>query len=101
MPHVKIGYPHKAPDGTKRTQGETVYVSSSEAEGIVADGKGKIVKVSAEEAVKIAEASKPKADKPKAKVVSEPGPELDAAPTASKPLPKRPTPAKTEKPTDG
>ncbi|GAA1454131.1 hypothetical protein [Nocardiopsis tropica] len=88
MPHVKIGYPHKAPDGTKRTQGETVYVSSSEAEGIVADGKGKIVKVSAEEAVKIAEASKPKDDKPAPKEES------------PKPLPKRPAPAKTEKPTD-
>ena len=89
MPHVKIGYPHKAPDGTKRTQGETVYVSSTEAEGIVADGKGKVVKVSPKEAVKIAEASKPKDDKP--------APKQEEAP---KPLPKRPTPKKDE-PTDG
>ncbi|MEU0236779.1 hypothetical protein ABZ234_03745 [Nocardiopsis sp. NPDC006198] len=89
MPHVKIGYPHKAPDGSKRTQGETVYVSSAEAEGIVADGKGKIVKVSPDEAVKIAEAAKPKTDKP--------APKQQEAP---KPLPKRPTPAKTEKDAD-
>ena len=86
MPHVKIGYPHKAPDGTKRTQGETVYVSSTEAAGIVADGKGKVVKVSPDEAVKIAEASKPKAK-------SAPKQE------APKALPKRPV-AKTEKDTD-
>jgi len=95
MPHVKIGYPHKAPDGTKRTQGETVYMSSAEAEGIVADGKGKIVKVSPKEAVKIAKAAADAA-KPKAKVA----PESDAANTDSKPLPKRPVPAKTEKPAD-
>ena len=88
MPHVKIGYPHKAPDGTKRVQGETVYVSSAEAEGIVADGKGKIVKVSPKEAVKIAEAAKPKADKPKAKE------------EAPKSLPKRPV-AKKDEPSDG
>jgi len=87
MPHVRIGYPHKAPDGTKRVQGETVYVSSTEAAGIVADGKGKIVKVDPAEAVKIAEAAKPKA---------KPAPKQEAP----KPLPKRPTPAKTEKDAD-
>jgi len=89
MPHVKIGYPHKAPDGTKRVQGETVYVSSAEAAGIVADGKGKIVKVKPAEAVKIAEASKPKDDKP--------APKQEEAP---KPLPKRPV-AKKDEPSDG
>ncbi|KOX10141.1 hypothetical protein [Nocardiopsis sp. NRRL B-16309] len=53
MPHVKIGYPHKAKDGTKRVQGETVYVSSEEARALVADGKGKVVKPSPEEVVKL------------------------------------------------
>lgn len=53
MPHVKIGYPHKAKDGTKRVQGDIVYVTSEEARNIVADGKGKIVKPSPEEVVKL------------------------------------------------
>lgn len=89
MPHVHISYPHRAKDGTKRVQGETVYVTSAEARTLVADGKGKVVTPTPQEVVKLAEASKPKAEKPKAK---EEGP---------KPLPKRPVPAKTEKPADG
>lgn len=54
MPHVHISYPHKAKDGTKRVQGDTVYVTSTEAKNLVADGKGKIVTPSPEEVVALA-----------------------------------------------
>lgn len=81
MPHVKIGYPHKSKDGTRRVQGETVYVSSAEAKTLVADGKGKIVKPTPEEVVALGGGKVP------AKAKQEP--------------PKSETKLPTRKPTDG
>ncbi|MFL1440398.1 hypothetical protein [Nocardiopsis protaetiae] len=72
MPHVKIGYPHKAKDGSRRSPGDVVFVSPQEARDLVADGKGKEVKPSPEEIVELqrtadkAAAEKEKATKPKA-----------------------------------
>ncbi|WP_435110164.1 hypothetical protein [Nocardiopsis synnemataformans] len=64
MPHVKIGYPHKTKDGTKRAQGDIVYVSPQEARDLVDGGKGKIVRPSPQEIVDL---HKPKQkDEPKA-----------------------------------
>lgn len=90
MPHVKIGYPHKAPDGTKREPGDIVFVSPQEARDIVAGGKGKVVKPTPQEVVELqraidrAKAAQEKAAKPKA----------PAKPAADTPKPEAKTPAR-------
>lgn len=54
MPHVEISYSHRTKGGVSRDAGEVVYVSSAEADAIVRDGRGKVVKPSPEEVVKLA-----------------------------------------------
>lgn len=91
MPHVRIGYPHRAKDGTKRVQGDIVYLTSAEARAVVADGKGTIVQPSPEEVVKLAGKKVP------AKPAQEPREQDKPEPSKDEPKPKLPA----RKPADG
>ncbi|MBB5431347.1 hypothetical protein [Nocardiopsis composta] len=63
MPHVKFGVPYTTSDGKTHVQGETAYVSSGDAKKIVADGRGKVVKLSPEEVLEVAGVQAPKPTK--------------------------------------
>lgn len=95
MPHIKFTCPYRTSDGKTHQQGETVYVSSKDAAGILADGRGHKVTPTPAEVVELATGKKPKA---------KPAPAAKAEPAEPK-QPRRPAPApapaETKKPEDG
>lgn len=95
MPHIKFTSPYKTSDGKTRKQGETVYVSSKDARGILADKRGEVVHPTGAEVVELA-TGKP----PKPKPAAKPGP-AEASTGVEAKQPRKPASDESKKTEDG